>query len=103
MSRVYKKLSSAGEDDMIVMNDRRDDSTSDRKLNMGMSYIRCGRCNDDKLMTCNCEYPNYYCKCGWSHINHRHGDEANMNPRNNHTHSAKNINTIGIIDKTIRN
>ncbi|RLI45662.1 hypothetical protein DRO61_10260, partial [Candidatus Bathyarchaeota archaeon] len=37
-----------------------------------MTYFSCPNCNNPKLLSCDCWPVNYYCKCGWKHLNHSH-------------------------------
>lgn len=52
-------------------------------LDIGMTYIRCPRCDEEPLKKCTCESMfNYECmRCHWKHTNHIH-DSNNINPYN---------------------
>ncbi len=58
-----------------------------------MTYFGCPKCTNKQLLTCNCWPVNYYCQCGWKHINHPHESSGAK---------GRDINHNAILDKNIR-
>jgi len=57
-----------------------------------MTYFSCPNCNNPKLLSCDCWPANYYCKCGWKHLNHSHESSGFKGRDINHSALlAKNI------------
>ncbi len=51
--------------------DSTDTKAKDSPLAQPMTYSDCPECGKP-LISCNCENSNYYCICGWKHVNHHH-------------------------------
>ena len=58
-----------------------------------MTYFSCPKCNNKQLLPCKCRYVNYYCQCGWKHVNHPHDSSGDR---------GKDINHNAIMFKNIR-
>lgn len=71
------------------------DSSVPREENLPMeepmTFYSCPSCKSKQIRSCNCQSINYYCNCGWKHINHAHESGSKGRDVNNHAILSKNI------------
>lgn len=86
---AYRKIEDGGE----VFVDKVNTIEQSEAVNsaLPMTYIACPICKS-KLFSCECrQIINYYCKCGWKHVNHLHDNRAKDRDVNYNSIITKNI------------